>query len=499
MNFYAVIHYLGWVFEVSGVSLLMPAVVGLVYHEQSWKYYLIVALCCILIGTVTIIKKPKNISLFAKEGFVTVALAWVFMSLIGAVPFFASGEIKSYLDAVFETASGFTTTGASILNNVSGLSHAALFWRSFTHWLGGMGVLVFLIALIPKGRGGGMMQLMKAESPGPSVGKIVPKIRETAIILYILYSFLTILETIFLLFGGMPWFDAITTAFSTAGTGGFSIRNSSIAYYHSAYFEIIITVFMILFGVNFSIYYLILNKRLKEIRSNEEIRAYFIIIIVAITAVTLNISRTPIYENRIGDALRDASFSVASIISTTGFGTADFDKWPEISKFILLLLMFIGSMAGSTGGGLKVSRLIILLKSSFNEISNFAHPRSIRTPTLDGKKIDSKLIRQTKSYFAIYIVIFALSILIICFDNFDFSTNVSAVAATFNNIGPGFSIVGPTGNYALFSPLSKVVLIFDMLAGRLELFPMLILFSPTVFKDTLSSIGRHAHLPGRRS
>ena len=497
MNFYAVVYYLGWVVEVLGFSLLMPSFVGLFYHESVWFIYLIAAVCCLAIGTLFIIKKPKYSFFYAKEGFVTVALAWLIMSLIGAIPFHVSGEIPSFLDAFFESASGFSTTGASILTDIPALSHAALFWRSFTHWIGGMGVLVFLLAILPAS-GGGSMQLMKAESPGPSIGKFVPKIRETAMILYVLYTVMTILETIFLLFGGMPWFDAITTAFATAGTGGFSIRSSSIAFYNSAYIEIVITVFMLLFGVNFSIYYLILTKRIREVRDNEEIRAYGLIVLVSIAVVVLNISRMPVYDHNIPLAVKDSAFSVATLVSSTGFGTVDYNQWPQLSKAIFFVLMFIGSSAGSTGGGLKVQRILILLKSSLSEIGQLVHPRSVRSATIDKRKIDNRVIRQTKSYFVIFMLIYITSVLIVSLDDFDMTTSLTSVIATLNNIGPGLGLVGPKGGYAEFSALSKIVFIFDMIAGRLELLPMLVLFSPTVIKDTSAALARRSPLKRKK-
>lgn len=488
MNFYAIIYFLGWICVICGGCLTFPAFVGMYYHESQWFTYAVVAVIAIAVGLITVRKKPKVKGFYAKEGFVTVAVAWLLMSLVGALPFYIAKDIPNYLDAVFETASGFTTTGASILTNVEALSHPALFWRSFTHWIGGMGVLVFILAIVPTSDGGAM-QLMKAESPGPSVGKIVPKIRETALILYILYTVMTIVEAILLLFGGMPWFDAITTALATAGTGGFSVRGTSMAFYDNYYLQGVVTVFMILFGVNFSIYYLALNKKFKSILKSEEMWTYLGIIGISILVITINTVKSN-FNGELFPAFHHSAFSVASVISTTGFGTEDFNLWPQLSKYILFVLMFIGASAGSTGGGMKVSRLIILFKSGIAEISNIVHPRTVKRVQMDGKKIDRDVLRQTKSFFILSMIVFVVSALIVSIDNKDMTTTITSVAATMNNIGPGLELVGPTGNYSMFSWYSKIVLIFDMLAGRLEYFPMLILFSPVTWKGTGSAIKR---------
>ena len=431
---------------------------------------------------------PKKNVFYAKEGFVTVALSWIVLSLCGAVPFRLTGEIPRYIDAVFETASGFTTTGASILTNVEALSQTSLFWRSFTHWIGGMGVLVLLLAVVPLA-GGHTMQLMRAESPGPSVGKFVPKVRQTAFILYSIYFAMTILEIVFLLAGGMPWFDSICTAFGTAGTGGFSIKNSSMGFYQSNYLQAVVTVFMILFAVNFSVYYLLLAKKFRQAFKNEELWCFFAIISASVLCITFNI-KDEFYGGNFYDAFHHSAFSVASIISTTGYGTADFAKWPQLSQYILLILMFVGACAGSTGGGLKVSRLVLLFKSSAREISKIIHPRSVKAVKLDGKRVDSAVVKNTASFFVISMIVYVVSVFIVSFDGFDMTTSLTAVAATMNNIGPGLSLVGPTGNYSSFSNLSKIVMIFDMLAGRLEYFPILVLLSPSIWKDGFFALRR---------
>ena len=439
-------------------------------------------------GLLLALRKPKKNVFYAKEGFVTVALSWIVLSLCGAVPFRLTGEIPRYIDAVFETASGFTTTGASILTNVEALSQTSLFWRSFTHWIGGMGVLVLLLAVVPLA-GGHTMQLMRAESPGPSVGKFVPKVRQTAFILYSIYFAMTILEIVFLLAGGMPWFDSICTAFGTAGTGGFSIKNSSMGFYQSNYIQAVVTVFMILFAVNFSVYYLLLAKKFRQAFKNEELWCFFAIISASVLCITFNI-KDEFYGGNFYDAFHHSAFSVASIISTTGYGTADFAKWPQLSQYILLILMFVGACAGSTGGGLKVSRLVLLFKSSAREISKIIHPRSVKAVKLDGKRVDSAVVKNTASFFVISMIVYVVSVFIVSFDSFDMTTSLTAVAATMNNIGPGLSLVGPTGNYSSFSNLSKIVMIFDMLAGRLEYFPILVLLSPSIWKDGFFALRR---------
>ncbi|MDD6102443.1 MAG: TrkH family potassium uptake protein [Clostridiales bacterium] len=417
--------------------------------------------------------------MYAKDGFVCVGLSWIAMSLIGCIPFVVSGAIPSFVDALFETVSGFTTTGSSILNDIESLSKGILYWRSFTHWVGGMGVLVFLLALSSsKENAGFTMHLLRAESPGPDVGKLVPHIKETAKILYYIYIGLTVLCILFLLAGGMPLFDSVCTSFGTAGTGGFGIKNDSIAGY-SPYLQNVVTVFMLLFGVNFSCYYLIILKQIKAVFKDEELRAYLGIVICATLAIAWNIRG--LYSS-IGETLRYSAFQVVTIITTTGFATTDFDLWPSFSKAILYSLMFLGACAGSTGGGLKVGRLLILVKSFRRNVRQVLNPNHVQTIQNNGKRIDDKIVLNTQAYFAAYILIIFVSYMIVSLDNFSIATNFSAVVACFNNIGPGFEGVGPTCNFAHYSILSKIVLIVDMLAGRLEIFPILILLSKNTWK-----------------
>ena len=477
MNYAIIVYVLGWVLTLEGVLMSLPFICGLIYGEKNAFSFLIVGVITALIGVATILKKPKNQQFYAKEGLAVVGLSWIFMSLVGAIPFAVTSQIPSYIDALFETISGFTTTGSSILTDVERLDHCMLFWRSFTHWFGGMGVIVFLLSILPM-VGGFNMHLMRAESPGPSVGKFVPKMKDTAKILYSIYFVLTFICFVVLIIAGMPIFDSVVTALGTAGTGGFAIRGDSMASY-SATIQWIVTVFMILFGVNFNAYFFLLGKDKKQAFKMEEVNTYFAVIIIAALVITWNIAST--YGN-IADAIRDAFFAVGTVITTTGFGTADFNLWPALSKTILVMLMFVGACAGSTGGGIKISRYIIIVKTAMHEIFSYVHPKSVRTIRLEGKPLEKSIVKQVLCFIGIYAIIFNLSLLIISFDGFDVVTNFTAVAATLNNIGPGLSMVGPTGNFSEFSVLSKAVLSFDMLAGRLELFPMLVLFVPSLWK-----------------
>ena len=475
----AIIRYiLGNVLTIEGVLMLLPCIVAFIYKESEGVHFLLIAILAVILGLGMTARKPKNHVFYLKEGCIITALSWIMLSMVGAVPFVLTGEIPSFTDALFETISGFTTTGASILNDVEALSHTSLFWRSFTHWIGGMGVLVFLMAIIPMS-GGSNINLMKAESPGPSVGKLVPKMKHTARILYLIYFALTVLQIIFLLFGNMPLFDAVTTAFGTAGTGGFGIKNNSIAGY-SPYIQWVVTIFMILFGINFNAYYLILFRQFKKAFTMEEIRAYLLIIVAAIAVITLELIHGSM---AIGEALRHSAFQVASIITTTGFATTDFNQWTALSRTILVLLMFIGACAGSTGGGIKISRFLIVMKTVFREINSYLHPRSIKKVKMDGKPIEHEVLRATNVYFITFFVIFVFSVLAVSLEEKDLITNFTAVAATINNIGPGLEMVGPTANFSHFNIFTKWVLMFDMLAGRLELFPMLMLFVPQIWKD----------------
>ena len=470
---------LGHVLRIEAAFMLLPCLIALIYGEKEGYIYLIVAGACALTGVLmSVIKKPTDNALYLKEGCVATALSWIMLSLFGALPFCLTSEIPSYVDSLFETISGFTTTGASILNDVESLSYTSLFWRSFTHWIGGMGVLVFLLAIIPLS-GGSNINLMRAESPGPSVGKLVPKIKSSARILYVIYFIMTIAEIGLLIIGGMKPFHAITLSMGTAGTGGFGVLNSSIASY-SSYCQWIITVFMILFGVNFNAFYFILIGKVRKFFEVEEVRWYLGIILSAILMVSINVRG--VYGS-LSETVRNAAFQVASIITTTGYSTTDFNMWPMFSKVILVVLMFIGACAGSTGGGIKVSRIVIMLKTVKKELNNYSHPKSIKKIMFEKKAVEHEVLRAINVYLITFIIVFTLSLTLLSFENHDFSTTFTAVAATINNIGPGLNMVGPTGNFAFWSIPSKFVLMIDMLAGRLELFPLLILFSPKVLKE----------------
>ena len=468
--------------------MLLPCLVAVIYQEQEGFYYLLIAILCGLFGILMTIRKPKNHVFYLKEGCVATSLSWMALSLFGCIPFVLTREIPSFTNALFETISGFTTTGASILSDVEALSHCSLFWRSFTHWIGGMGVLVFLLAIIPLS-GGSHINLMRAESPGPSVGKLVPKVRSTARILYLLYLSLTLLEILLLLAGKMSLFDSLTTSFGTAGTGGFGIKNDSLAGY-STYIQWVVTIFMILFGVNFNAFYLILFRKFKKALHMEEVKYYFLIILAAIAIITFEILDT---STGVLDALTHASFQVASIITTTGFSTVDFNMWSQACKTILVMLMFVGACAGSTGGGIKVSRFVILIKTVTKELNSYIHPKSIKKINFEKKMVEHEVVRATNVYFITYMLIFSASVFLIAFEGRDLVTNFTAVAATINNIGPGLEMVGPSQNFGIFTPFSKYVLMFDMLAGRLELFPLLLLFHPALWKDFIAGRKRKKH------
>lgn len=482
MNSSIIRFILGQVLKIEGILMLLPCLVALIYQESVGFYYLVTALLCMILGFLMTIKKPSDFVFYLKEGCVTTTLSWALMSFFGAIPFWASGEIPSLTDALFETVSGFTTTGASILSDVEALSHCALMWRSFTHWIGGMGVLVFLLAVIPM-TGGSHMNLMRAESPGPSVGKLVPKIKSTARILYLIYFGLTVIQCILLLCGGMTFFDSLATSFGTAGTGGFGIKNDSMGSY-SPYIQWVVTIFMILFGVNFNAYYLILFRQFKKAINMEEVRYYFLVILASIAIICVDIRN---YYESFSEVLRHAAFQVGSLITTTGFSTTDFNLWPQTSKTILILIMFIGACAGSTGGGMKVSRFVVLFKTVAKELDSYIHPKSIKKINMDGKPVEHEVLRSINVYFITFITVFVVSLLIVSFDGHDLVTNFTAVTATINNIGPGLNMVGPTENFGFFSNLSKYVFIIDMLAGRLELFPLLIFFHPAVWQDLFKS------------
>lgn len=478
MNSSIIRFILGYILKTEAALLLLPCLIALVYAEREGLWYLPVAAACFLLGGLMTRRKPADTVFYLKEGCIATAFSWILLSFFGCLPFVLTGEIPSFTDALFETISGFTTTGASILSDVEALSHCSLFWRSFTHWIGGMGVLVFLLAIVPLS-GGSNINLMRAESPGPSVGKLVPKVKYTARILYLIYLGLTVIEVILLLLGKMPLFDAVCTSFGTAGTGGFGIKNNSIAGY-SPYLQWIVTIFMILFGVNFNAYYLILFGKIKKALQMEEVRYYLLTILISVGIIFLSILHT--CANAF-DALTQSAFQVASIITTTGFSTTDFNMWTSTCKIILVLLMFVGACAGSTGGGIKVSRFIILFKTVKKEFTSYIHPKSIKKIQMDEKPIDHETIRTVNVYIITFMVLFVLSVFLISFDNTDLITGFTAVAATINNIGPGLELVGPSANFGFFSNFSKYVLMFDMLAGRLELFPLLLLFHPSIWKD----------------
>lgn len=476
MNYGIVRHIIGKVILIEGAFMAFPAITAIVYGE--WKgliTYLILGLVFIGLGHLLESGEPDSMVFYAKEGYIIAALAWVVISLLGAIPFVVTGDIPSYVDALFEIASGFTTTGASILYAPQDLLHCNMMWRSFSHWLGGMGVLVFLLALLPTG--GESLYIMRAESTGPSVGKIVPRIQQTSKILYGIYAGLTLLLIVLLVLGKMPIFDAICTAVGTAGTGGFGIRADSMASYNT-YSQIVVTIFMILFGVSFSFYYLLLSKRFKDAFGMEEVRWYIGIYVIVTLLITLNIWSG---EGSFWHQLQQAAFQTSSVMTTTGFATLDFNQWPMFSKFLMGFLMFVGACSGSTAGGIKMSRVIVYLKGIRKELSAQIHPNRVKVLCMDGKRIAGETLRVVYIYLALFVVVFLFSVLVLSIEGYDWETTFSAVLATLNNIGPGFGLVGPASNYAFFSPLSKLVLTFDMLASRLELFPLVILFAPSTW------------------
>lgn len=478
MNYKVVCYNVGRILQIEGILLLLPFIVSLIYAEKSGMAILITSFIALAIGSIlSLVFGKKDRLVFAKEGFAIVAFAWISMSLVGAIPFYISGEIPSYIDAFFETVSGFTTTGASILTDIENMSKCLLFWRSFTHWIGGMGVLVFVMAISPQ-ESGRSIHIMRAEMPGPMVGKLVPKVRETARILYLIYIGLTVAQIILLLCGGMSLFESVVHTFGTAGTGGFGIKFDSISGYNS-YLQWVIAIFMMLFGINFNLYYLVLIKRFKTALKSSELWCYIGILIGS--AVLIGINIYPEYKN-LFDVAKHSFFQVSSIMTTTGYVTANFDLWPAFSKTILVILMFIGACAGSTGGGLKVPRIIIAVKSIFRDIKKSLHPRSVSTVNFEGKKLDNPTANTVSVYFTVYFILFFILLLLISVDNFDFETNFTAIAACFNNIGPGLSKVGPVENYACFSDFSTIVLSFAMLLGRLEIFPILLIFTPHFWK-----------------
>ena len=481
MNIKMLIYILGKVLLIEGILMVLPIVCGVCYGEWPFLvYYVACAAAYIIAGYLISFKKPKNMTVFIKDGCVATALSWVVLSIAGCIPFMLTKEIPSFTDAVFETASGFSTTGASILTNVEAMSHTSLLWRSLTHWIGGMGVLVFLLAVVPM-TGGSNMNLMRAESPGPTVGKIVPKVRSTAKMLYLIYLAMTVIEIVVLTVCGMPFFDSVCSAFGTAGTGGFGVRNDSFASY-APHIQVIVAVFMILFGMNFNFYYYFTTKQVNKAFKMSEIKVY--LAVIAIVTAIISVAVVGQYKNY-GESLRHSFFQVATIITTTGFATTDFDVWPSVAKFLLLCLMILGACASSTGGGIKVARFQIMFKSVKREIQSYIHPKTVKKIHVDGKTVDSEVIHSVALYFFIYLMIFVISMFIVAFEGHDLVTIFSSVAATFNNIGPGLSLVGPTQNYSFFSNVSKWVFIFDMIAGRLELMPLIVFLTPTTYKGII--------------
>ena len=481
MNKKFVFYLLGRIAQTIGILLLLPAAVASYYQEidQFWAFTA-VAVGSLMAGTaIAYVCKTKNNVIYAKEGFAIVALSWISMSLVGALPFVISGEIPSYVNAFFETVSGFTTTGASILENVELLSRSMLFWRSFTHWVGGMGVLVFIMAIV-NNISDRSIHIMRAEMPGPVVGKLVPRAKDTAKILYLIYIVMTVLEAILLFAGGMPIFDSVVHSFGTAGTGGFGIVSTSVGGY-SSYCQYVIGIFMLLFGVNFNLYYLLLLGKLKNIFKSTELWAYLGIVAASVCAITINLMS--MYES-FAESFKHSFFQVSSIITTTGFSTVDFNAWPDFSKTVLLLLMFIGGCAGSTAGGLKVSRVVILYKMILAEIRRLLHPRSVNSVRFEGKTVEQQTLASVATYFAVYVICAAAIFLVISFEPFGFETNFSAMTATFNNIGPGFGRVGAAGSFADYSDFSTIVLSISMLLGRLEIFPLIIALSPATWKKS---------------
>ena len=479
MNYKMVGFVLGRIFLIEAALMLFPMGCAAIYGEWSVVLsFLWPALIVLALGLITSLRTPQNTKIYARDGLAIVALVWVLMSVFGAMPFVISGEIPSFADAFFETVSGFTTTGSTILTDVEALSHGTLFWRSFSHWIGGMGVLVFAMAVLPM-TDGRAMHLMRAEVPGPTCGKISSKLSDSAKILYAIYFVMTVIETILLCAGGMPLFDALIHAFGTAGTGGFSNKALSVGAYNSPYFEIVIGVFMLLFGINFNLYYFLLLRHFREAFASEEMHVYLGIVAFSTLTITANIAS--MYDS-VGTALRTAFFQVSSIVTTTGYATADFNLWPTYSRIVIVILTFVGACAGSTAGGLKVSRVIILFKAARQDLNKMLHSHAVTTVRFEGKPLDEKTLRGVHNYFNIYMLLLTLSVLLLSLDGFDLVTTFTSVATCLNNVGPGLEMVGPMGSFADFSAPAKLLLAFDMLAGRLELYPMLALFAPRLWR-----------------
>lgn len=490
MNTKIITFIIGWILRIEALFMFPALAISIFYSEKkSIIAFAGTIVIIFIISELLLFNKPKETHFFAREGFIVVALCWIAMSFFGSLPFFLSTEIPSFIDCFFETVSGFTTTGSSILSNIEIIDKGLLYWRSFTHWLGGMGVLVFLLAIksISEERGYSV-HLLRAESPGPVVDKLVPKMQKSAKILYGIYIFLTVLEFIMLIIGGMPIFDSITTAFATAGTGGFSIKNQSIAAYSSYYLQNVISLFMILFGINFNVFYLLILGDISSVLKYEELRVYLGIMFSAVILITINIRS---YYSGWLEAIHHAVFQSASIMTTTGFATVDFNLWPQFSKYILIMLMFVGACAGSTGGGIKISRIMILFKSLKIEIEKMLHPNLIKVVKIDKKTVNKDVVKSADVYMFTYSIIVIASILLITVDNFSFETTVTAVISCINNIGPGLDMVGPIGNYSKFSDFSKIILSLNMLIGRLEIFPMLMIFFPSTWSKKYHKFKRN--------
>lgn len=477
MNVRMIFYMLGWVLNTVATMMLVPFGVSVYYQENSGVYFLICALVMVVAGVLLVRKRPDNTAIYAKEGYVVTALSWLLLSFCGAMPLFLSGEIPDLINALFECTSGFTTTGASILHDVEGLSRCMNFWRCFIQLIGGMGVLVFMLALIPL-TGGQDLHLMRAESPGPSVIKLVPKVQKTAYYLYAIYFSLTVLEIISLLIAGMPLYDAVCTAFATTSTGGFGIKNTSLGGYSPAV-QYVVSVFLFLSGLNYNFFFFLIIKRFRDAFSIQEVKLYALIFFGAVAAITGNLVHSGML---VEESFRHAFNQVGSIMTTAGFSSTDFDLWPALSKTILVLLMFVGGCAGSTCGGIKVSRVLIYIKTARKEMNQLCHPRNVKVIQMDGKPIPHNVLRSANVFLCVYLFLFVTSLLIVSLDGYDFTTNFTAVASAVGNIGPGLSLVGPTRNFDLFSDLSKFVLMFDMIAGRLEILPLLVLLYPSTWR-----------------
>ena len=479
MNYRMVVFVLGRIFLVEAAMLLLPMVCSAIYGEwYMLPAFLLPAVILLLLGLAASLRTPKNTTIYARDGLAIVALVWVLMSAFAALPFVISGEIPAFADAFFEMVSGFTTTGSTILNDIEALSHGALFWRSFSHWVGGMGVLVFAMAVLPM-TDGRAMHLMRAEVPGPTCGKLSSKLSDSAKILYGIYFAMTALEVALLCAGGMSLYESLIHSFGTAGTGGFSNRALSIGAYQNPYFEWVIGIFMLLFGVNFNLYYFILMRHFREAFGSEELRAYLGIVLFSTVTIAANILSM---AGSVGEAVRTAFFQVSSIITTTGYGTTDFNLWPTYSRILLLLLMFVGGCAGSTAGGLKISRVIIFFKAARQDLNKMLHTHAVTAIRFEGKPLDEKTLQGVHNYFNVYMLLIMLSTVLVSLDGFDLTTTFTAVITCLNNVGPGMEIVGPMGNFSQFSAPVKYLLSFDMLAGRLELYPMLALFAPRLWR-----------------